>query len=568
MTTIADQSVIAAARDAFLSTGAQSPHIRDATMRAWRRSLAAGARSDAEPAIVLPGGLDPDSTLLRAVEPVAAGMMDQLGTADFAMMVMDRDAYVAGRWVSGPAMSRLLDSMGVMVGAQFDESVVGSTGLGTVLEDRGTAIVDGAEHFNRRFDPVIAVGAPVIHPGTGCVEGVLDLVCPTGTRPELLVALIERAAREVGERLLSGFAAQDRALLDAFLKIDRRGPRRPVLAINRRMFMANNSADVLVGARPHAALWRVVSEALRAGQSTLALPSDSGVQLHAQIREVGDTRSAIGALLQLTARPTAGVADVDDRTEGLTRALLASMPGRSALWQSAIEAVARGAIAGGRLLLFGPAGSGKTALAETVVNWLNNPAASTSEPRCGARLIDDLDVQSRSDVDLLRTRLGSGFQLLTVATTEGLTTADLDDRLLGEFEHVVEVPDLSRRPEDVADIATRMVGRISDGRVALTVDALRILQNRTWRGNGHQLHRVLNAAVARAHGSRIQPADLPAELAAAPAARKKLNYLENVERDAIAALLSANQGNKRRVAEVLGISRSTLYRKMTALDLD
>nr|WP_255456924.1 MULTISPECIES: helix-turn-helix domain-containing protein [unclassified Mycolicibacterium] len=44
--------------------------------------------------------------------------------------------------------------------------------------------------------------------------------------------------------------------------------------------------------------------------------------------------------------------------------------------------------------------------------------------------------------------------------------------------------------------------------------------------------------------------------------------MENVERDAIAALLAAHRGNKRRVADVLGISRSTLYRKMATLDLD
>jgi transcriptional regulator of acetoin/glycerol metabolism len=44
--------------------------------------------------------------------------------------------------------------------------------------------------------------------------------------------------------------------------------------------------------------------------------------------------------------------------------------------------------------------------------------------------------------------------------------------------------------------------------------------------------------------------------------------LERVERDAIAAVLAASHGNKRTAAAELGISRSTLYRKIEALGLD
>lgn len=550
----ADQSVIAAAREAFLSSGVESPHVRPETLRAWRRSLAAGARSDAQPPVVM-SGVDPDSYLRRAVEPVVGAMMDRLGTAEFAMLVMDSQGYVAGRWVSDRALSDLLDTMGSVVGAYFDETIVGSTGLGTVLEDRTIAVVDGAEHFNRRFDPVIAVGAPIVHPATGCVEGVLDLVCPTGVRPEMMVALIERAAREVGERLLSGYAAEDRALLDAFLQLERRGPHRPVLAINRRVVLANRSGGVMIGSYPHETLWRSVEQALAAGQTSLILSADTSSPIEAHLRGISDTDVGDGALLQLVAAPQRSPAPSSTGAERITTDVFARLAGRSLLWRTAVHSAAQAAVRGGRLLLWGPTGSGKSAFAEALLASVDGT------------LFDDISVTSRTELRALRARLDESAQRVVVATVEASSVGDLPDRLLGEFDHAIEIPELARRPEDIAPIAARLVDRLSDGTSSLTSDAARALTQRNRRGNARQLHRVLTAAVAHAPGSRIQADDLPAAPEAAPPLRR-LTYLENVEREAIAALLASTGSNKRKVAEILGLSRSTLYRKLAALHLD
>jgi sigma-54 dependent transcriptional regulator, acetoin dehydrogenase operon transcriptional activator AcoR len=492
--------------------------------------------------------------------------MDHLGTADFAMMVTDSQGYVAGRWVSDRALSDLLDTMGSVVGAHFDESMVGSTGLGTVLEDRTTAIVDGAEHFNRRFDPVIAVGAPIIHPATGCVEGVLDLVCPTGVRPEMMVALIERAAREVGERLLSGFAAQDRALLDAFLQLERRGPHRPVLAINRRMVLANSSGGALVGSYPHDTLWRNVEQALACGQTSLVLSGDTASPIQAHLRGISGTNVGEGALLQLGAVHQHSLARSPTGAERITTDVVARLAGRSLLWRTAVQAAVQAAVSGGRLLLWGRTGCGKTALAEALIASMKAAAVEDEIP-VEAELLDDISVASRAELRALRARLDESAQPIVVATVEASSVGDLPDRLLGEFEHVVAVPDLARRPEDIAHIAARLVDQLTDGTSSLTPDAALALTQRSWRGNARQLHRVLMAAVAHAPGSRIHASDLPTEPEAAPPL-KRLTYLENVEREAIAALLASTGGNKRKVAEILGLSRSTLYRKLTALQLD
>jgi transcriptional regulator of acetoin/glycerol metabolism len=82
-----------------------------------------------------------------------------------------------------------------------------------------------------------------------------------------------------------------------------------------------------------------------------------------------------------------------------------------------------------------------------------------------------------------------------------------------------------------------------------------------------QLFRTLEVASACREDSVLRSHDLPEGHSRQPT-RSSLTYLENVERDAIAALLETHAGNKNVVARQLGIARSTLYRKLAALGLD
>ena len=548
------QREIAAARDAFLDDGTESPLVRAKTLRAWRRSRAAGAAHEGAPRITALGEIDRDGLVLRAAEPVVSAVMSRLGTADFAIMVTDRDARIVGRWASGRTMEALLDDMSVLPGAVFDESVIGSTGLGTVLEDRGTSIVDGAEHYNRCFDPVLAVGTPIVHPGTGCIEGALDLVCPTGASPEIMVALIERAARDAGERLLSGYAAEDRALLDAFLRSKSRGPRRPVAAVNGRMVMANHLAGPLVGSGPSWVLWERVRTALSSHQSSLRLTVDGGDTLDVEVQPVDSSDSTAGGLLQLPS--TRSTSRTRDAASGVATAVSRELQGRSEPWRTAVAAAARTALNQGHLLLHGPVGVGKSALAHAL---LRATAA-------GEDVIEDLHTWTSGQLADLRRRMDSDGPRLVVATATSHHAHDLPDELLAMFDHVVEVPDLSRRPEDIADIATAVLSGV-DPRAELTSDALWDLAGRQWRGNIAQLTRALRIAAGQAPTNRVRAADLP-PATDVPRLHRRLSYLESVERDAIAAVLTVVHGNRSKAAETLGISRATLYRKLDALGLD
>lgn len=562
------QRDIALARDAFVQDGTESRLVRPATLRAWRRSRAAGAAHEAAPRIASLDDIERDGTVRRAAEPVISAVMRQLGTADFAIMVTDRDARVLGRWTSGRTMDALMDEMNVLPGALFDESAIGSTGLGTVLEDRGTAVVDGAEHYNRCFDRVIAVGTPIVHPGTGCIEGALDLVCPTGASPEIMIALIERAARDTGEGLLSGYAADDRALLDAFLRSERRGPRRPVAALNDRMIMANHLAEPLVATDPPPVLWERVQAALSSHRSSIRLALGNGEALEVDVRPVDPSDSAAGALLHLpnAPSPTRSRTLNRDAASALTAAVSDELPGRSQPWQTIVALASRAVLARGHVLLHGPVGVGKSALARALLRHSSTQFSAGTGVPAEADVIDDLHTWTSAELTELRRRWSSDAPRLVVATATAHHAHDLSEELLAMFDHVIELPDLSRRLEDIADIAAAVAAGI-DPQATLASDALQDLTRRQWRGNVAQLTRTLHTAIEQAPTHRVRAADLP-PATEVPRLGRRLTYLESVEREAIAAVLSAVHGNRTKAAEVLGVSRATLYRKLEALNLD
>ena len=70
----------------------------------------------------------------------------------------------------------------------------------------------------------------------------------------------------------------------------------------------------------------------------------------------------------------------------------------------------------------------------------------------------------------------------------------------------------------------------------------------------------LGGAAQRRRTGVIRPDDLPPE--SRTVARRRLNPLESMERDAIVRSLLDTRGNKVKAAKALGMSRATIYRKI------
>jgi DNA-binding NtrC family response regulator len=133
----------------------------------------------------------------------------------------------------------------------------------------------------------------------------------------------------------------------------------------------------------------------------------------------------------------------------------------------------------------------------------------------------------------------------------------------------LQVPALRERERDVVLLARGQLARISAevARPGMRLDAAAedALVAYSWPGNVRELRNVLERAVLLSDRSVLSAADL--QLAAAPPAAAPASLgltIEEAERRHIAAVLAANDGDVPRAARVLGVARSTLYKKLQA----
>jgi DNA-binding NtrC family response regulator len=167
----------------------------------------------------------------------------------------------------------------------------------------------------------------------------------------------------------------------------------------------------------------------------------------------------------------------------------------------------------------------------------------------------------------------------------------------------IEAPALRERREDIPALVDAFIRRfnVEEGKrvVAVTSEALGMLQAYDWPGNVRQLENTIYRAIVLADAPYLQPHDFPAisglqapahvamDVAVetlppaeptAPVAgdgpvrildgRGHLRTLEEIERDLIQLAIEIYAGHMTEVARRLGIGRSTLYRKVREQGLE
>lgn len=140
-------------------------------------------------------------------------------------------------------------------------------------------------------------------------------------------------------------------------------------------------------------------------------------------------------------------------------------------------------------------------------------------------------------------------------------------------EITVNIPPLRERDGDAALLARVFLGRFAReyGRNlrGFSDDGLTAIESYSWPGNVRELENRIKRAVIMADGNRITAEDLELEGVndeqAVPLNLKEVR--ENAERNAIIRAMSMFDGNVSQAAEMLGVSRPTLYALMNRFGL-
>ncbi|MCR6701237.1 MAG: sigma-54-dependent Fis family transcriptional regulator [Dokdonella sp.] len=519
-------------------------------------------------------------------------ILDALGSADF----LDKAARVALR-----------------PGVPWSEPAIGTNAIGTALVERRAVEVRGGEHYFRPHRMLSCSAAPILGP-SGQLAGVLDLSGEASVHHTHALGMVRFAVEQIEHRLfMHSFAGGHVVRLHA----------EPGLIGTTREGLLAFEGDRIVGANRHALALTGLSwdelgrrryaelfvSPMPRGEEPVELRSHAGVTLYACLRSgAARPRTAVVTAPRGAAAPAAGSAvpppvfdaEQSRALELAVRLLDADLPfaliGETGTGKEvfAREIHRRSRRGDGRLVaincaafpeglieaeLFGYVGGAFTgARREGAVGLLR-------EANGGVLFLDEigdmpLALQSRF-LRVLQERsvapLGGGpavpvdFSIIC-ATHRDLQTeveagrfrADLYFRIA---QHVVRLRPV-RDLDDRAGLIRRLWGELGGEAAGIAIGdaALAVLCAAPWPGNYRQLTGTLRALRILAPAAVIEPEHLPdglrrGPLSTAPTADADAD-LQAITDSAMRRALDECDGNVSAAARRLGVSRSTLYRRV------
>jgi transcriptional regulator with PAS, ATPase and Fis domain len=146
----------------------------------------------------------------------------------------------------------------------------------------------------------------------------------------------------------------------------------------------------------------------------------------------------------------------------------------------------------------------------------------------------------------------------------------------------ISLPPLRKRPEDFPLLAQAVLERLNVGAEiqleGFSPEVWKEFREYNWPGNLDELSTVIEEARAACRGVLIGREDLPFRFRMGrdgqsvgprhePQARPLEPYLEQIERELIEQTLEQTRYNKKKTADLLGLTRAKLYRRMEALGI-
>ncbi len=533
------------------------PPLRPEIELAWRRAAMTGLDPGMDVRETTISDIETRSVLTIAAGPVLDNMVDELADTRFSILLADRTSKIVDRRVGNRGVGRALDRVLAVPGFQYLEEVSGTNALATAFELRKPIAVTGDEHFLEALKRFACYGAPIIHPITHRVEGIIDISGPVSDATALLGPFLMRATRDIEERLLEGSRVAEKQLLAEFQShASRRNG--AVVALGENMVLTNAMAVDLVKGVDHIALRAIATHLTTSTPYECALVLASGVPVIIQARSVAGSNG--GALFEIT-----------EDSEPPMRQLARKRDGENKL-STSIEAEPR------IVLITGEPGTGRTTTAQSI-------SVESAEIFDASDSIGDeeswfTDVRSKmggetpvviDNIDALSSRLANhlatAVQLSTkpvVLTSVPVSELDSPHKALASVALTrKELQPLRSYPHKLASLVRTILTEVApDSTIEIAPSVLQSLVQHQWPGNIRELRAVIEHAVRGRSYGVITEQDLPEVIRTQPNPGRPLTLMEAAERETILSALRASNGNRVAAATALGIGRTTLYARL------
>jgi len=545
--------------------------VPDVVLRSWRRSIGSSVETDA--LCQRYQDIDSESLLCQAADPVLDRWQDRLTNTGTTLFLSDRGGSIVARRTSDTSVRRRLDQVHAAEGFDYSEGSVGTNGLGTSMVEGHAVMIEGSQHYNDALADLACAAAPVRAPAGG-VLGSISLGGPVESANPLMLSLTREIGQQIEERLRGESRPQDLALAMSFMRFT--NSRRPTVVVDGESLLANTPGLPYVSVHSHVALWEMLNaHDWRTERSARLWLDDRGVEVMARRVQEGPR-----------AHYVVHFGDDDDPTQPLG-AVEATRSRRTTG-----RVVAPPVLAPSVIIVDGPPGSGRATAARAM--WVQDGAETSRTEvllRPGVTSWNDIDTALHGGTDVLLRRgellvddevagLIAVVRRHREAVGQGQRRSRLGLTVCSEAasaaaRHFVQTNGATTRTTALAEAPERIPGMVRSildekdptGQHTISPAALQALVQWSWPGNLVELTETVTALVADNRPSVIERRDLPDYLRHAPP-RRHLSLLEAAERGAIIRALGAANGNKSEAAALLGIGRTTLYRRLRQLGLD
>ncbi|GAA1664615.1 sigma-54-dependent Fis family transcriptional regulator [Microbacterium lacus] len=572
MTTEFDPKLTESLKERVLgeAPGAADPQAE--IISSWRRSQAAlGDPGRIRDVPHVPDTLLDEHLLDMFGAPMNRFAQDLEGTG-LAVLLADSRGQILHRWTEDRQARSHLDRVGTTRGAVLAENVVGTNGVGSVAATARPMQIRGTEHYAEIYRDAVCTGAPVFHPITGTLLAVVTLSCDLTPRTDLLKPLVKSMTTQLEQHVLSVEHPDARRMFHVFLEQSRRHAL-PVVAFGPQGVMIQSPQANALTPSDVAILRSIGDETGTAGRYVVEL---SGGTREVDITSVGNDNNVVVVGDRIRSSTSHAAPPPSPKLEG-----------RSAEWLSARSEFEKLRAARTPVIVAGEVGVGKTTLAlgvpyrtasipsdRTLVDAAERHILGTREwlmqLRETATVPHDLVIRGVETLDgpaldgmraVLEARGATGPTTLTMTTTDRSSVESME---LQFGAQMVWLAPLRERAGDIPDLWRALRAAVAPG-VRLDVDeaASRLIETYHWPGNVKELRQLVSQLASVTRTGPVTPRDLPPAMHA----ERSLTLIERVELEAIRKALHEANGNRSKAADILGLSRATVYRKMKAYRL-